>query len=200
MSKEALKKNRPIFISCSTTDLKLARNFREALDQLPTFWGFIARDEPRTFLYPSEKIAQMLEHCDAYIILYTQSALESPMVNQEFGFFYHRYRAHPANKPPIFLVKSKNIQGQIDGFAWGREAISLESSNPGDAISDVLWGMEDAYSIKYLEIKCEDHFERTTWPSWNLCNDCIETNSLITWYCSVCGEEIQIDPLTFLRS
>ena len=76
------QKDKPIFISCSTKDIEIARYFKSAIEQLPGYWGFIARDEPRTFEYPSEKIAKALEMCAAYIILYTQSSLESPMVNQ----------------------------------------------------------------------------------------------------------------------
>jgi len=135
MASGASTKNRPIFISCA--DIEVARYIRDALEQLPAFWGFIARDEPRTFEYPSEKIAQMLERCSAYIILYTRSGFDSPMVNQEFGFFYHRYR-NERIKPPIMLIKSQSISGEIDGFAYGREPIPFDSTNPKKGIDHCL--------------------------------------------------------------
>ena len=91
MQSKALPKIHPVFISCSTLDIDTARMFRESINQIPRFWGYIARDEPKTFEYPSEKIAKTLEACKAYIIIYTPYGLKSPMVNQEFGFFYHRY-------------------------------------------------------------------------------------------------------------
>ena len=199
MSTKSAKKNKPIFISCSTNDIEIARHFRSAIKQLPGYWGFIARDEPRTFKYPSEKIAEMLEICHAYVILYTRSGLESPMVNQEFGFFYHRFRNEKRNKPLIFLVKSQNILEQIDGFAYGREPIPLDPANPKYAISQFLWEMKNAYSINLLEVVCRDHVTKLTWPSLSTCKACIDASSFMVSKCTICGEVVRMDPHTFLR-
>lgn len=194
-----VKKDKPIFISCSTNDIKIARYFRSAIFQLPGYWGYIARDQPETFEYPSEKIAEWLEKCYAYIILYTRSGLESPMVNQEFGFFYHRFRNVKRNKPLIFLVKSINILEQIDGFAYGREAIPLNPADPKHAIKDFLWEMKNAYSIDLLEIFCGEHVINIQWPSSSVCQEYMDRSSLLEYECDVCGDMIRIDPYTFLR-
>jgi len=199
MSGIALPKKLLIFISCSTSDIEIARYFKSALDQLPGFRGFIARDEPRTFEYPSEKIADILENCRAFIILYTQQGIESPMVNQEFGFYYHRYRGLRGKNPPILLVKSESIIDQIDGFAYGRESIPLDIKDPKYAISRVLWDLQYAYSIRFVEIKCGSHYSRLQWPSLDLCQDCINSNKIIEFPCHICGEKIEVDPYAFIR-
>lgn len=199
MSTQTLEKTRPIFISSATVDIEIARQLKYAIDQLPAFWGYIARDEPRTFEYPSEKIAQILEICSAYIILFTQSGLQSPMVNQEFGFFYNRYRTGHKNWPPILPLKSQNIPKEIDGFAYARESIPLDLYNPKDAICRVLWELKNTFSIKVLEIKCIDHIQRVNWPPIELVNKCIDTNTFLEFDCDICRKKIELDPYTFLR-
>jgi len=197
MSAQPLNKIYPVFISCSTEDIEIARRFRQSIDQIPQYFGYIARDRTKTFEYPSEKIADVLDASRAYIILYTRSGLESPMVNQEFGYFYHRYRSKWGNKPPIILVKDEEITGNIDGFAYAREAIPLNTKVPQVAISYMLWDMHQKFVLKRLEIPCQGHVVKVEWPSLQFVDDAATYHQTLIWDCPTCGEKVEVDPYTF---
>lgn len=197
--KRALRKDRPIFISCSTKDIETARFLRSAIHQLPRFWGYIARDEPKHFEYPSEKVASMLEVSSAYIVIYTPHVAQSPMTNQELGFFFNRWRKE-RGASPILLVKSNEIIGEIEGFAYGREPILFDPSFPEEMVSETLWNLRDIFSIKELEIRCSDHIQQVNWPDAELCRKCISSNQPLDVIggCSACGAKIHLNPSTFL--
>lgn len=197
MSAQPLNKIYPVFISCSTEDIEIARRLCRSIDLIPQYFGYIARDRPQTFEYPSEKIAQVLDTSRAYVILYTKSGLESPMVNQEFGYFYRRYRSQWGNKPPIYLVKDDKISGHIDGFAYAREAIPLNTKLPQVAISNMLWEMHHRFSLKQLEIPCKGHVIKAEWPPFQFVEEIASNHQTQYWNCVTCGERVDVDPYTF---
>lgn len=139
----------------------------------------------------------MLDACRAYIILYTKAGLDSPMVNQEFGYFYRRYRNQWGNKPPIYLVKDMEITGHVDGFAYAREPILLDKTLPHGAISAVLWGMHHQYSLKRLEIPCRGHVVTVEWPDFHFLENAATYHQTLLWKCPTCGENVEVDPYTF---
>ena len=195
-SRVTLRKDRPIFISCATEDIEIARALKSAIQQLPRFRGYIARDEPRTFEYPSEKIAGILEVCPAFAILYTPAAIRAPMVNQELGFFYHRWRRE--RDLHILLIKSTEITGEIDGFAYGREPIWFDPANPKVMISNVLWELKEVFSIDKFEIECGDHVIPVDWPQLGACVKALKSGVLLEFICPLCGASVGIDPLTLM--
>lgn len=194
---KAKPKDLPIFISCSTKDIEIARLIRDVIKQLPRFWGYIARDEPKQFEYPSEKIAGILEVCPAFIILYTPSATQSPMTNQEFGFFYHRHRSE-RGRSPILLIKSTEIGGEIEGFAYGREPIWFTPTFPKGMLCQLLWELKDMFPIDVLEIKCNDHVVLVNWPPVEDCESAIKFHLPLSTTCNICEKEVKLDPYTLM--
>lgn len=193
-----MPKDRPIFISCSTNDIKIARLLRAAIEQLPRFYGYIARDESRQFEYPSEKIAGVLEQCYAYVIICTRNAIQSPMTNQEFGFFFSRWRRE-GGKVPILLVKSTDISEELEGFAYAREPIWMDQTKLELMVSETLWNLHSIFPIDEIEVKCRNHIQRVEWPKVEDCRNALDSSDpLVVTPCQVCGNQLKLSPLTFL--
>jgi len=52
-------------------------------------------------------------------------------------------------------ARDEEITGNIDGFAYAREAIPLNTKIPQVTISYMLWDMQQKFSLKRLEIPCQ---------------------------------------------
>lgn len=85
----------------------------------------------------SSKIKAMILESDLVLVVLTRDGFDSRFVQQEIGF--------ATDKKPLLVVVEKGCEGQLSGFVYGRDYVTLDPWNPQPAfqrIQQVLSGQK----------------------------------------------------------
>ena len=117
-----------VFISHSVTDLWLVEQLKYWLE-LNGIETYLAELHPEPGVPLAEKVTKAIEQSNCVIGLITNAGGRSKWVNQEIGY------ARAKGRLVIPVVE----QGEsLAGFVEGKEYISFDRANPGDAIRRVV--------------------------------------------------------------
>lgn len=115
-----------IFVSHSLKDIALISEIKRNTEphglQL-----LIAEHEKDTNHTITEKIENMIKHCDFALILLTQNGIYSKFVDQEIGYIQ-------SLKKPYLQVVQEGFEKDIVGFNFGRDYIPFNPASPNEAI------------------------------------------------------------------
>ncbi len=115
-----------VFLSHSSRDTDLGRLVKTEVEATGKASVYLAEDDIQLGSVLAAKLQRELKASDAIVVLYTKDSEVSAYVNQEIGFALR-------DKLVIPMVEKRSDTRRL-GMLAGREFVSFDSENPGQAV------------------------------------------------------------------